>query len=171
MKEIKLINIFGEVFELEIKEISNFTLIKGHYYTVIDNYNLKYTFIFKNIINEVIYSHASTNHKSFYARLNTSIINLNEIKSIKYATNSECNTLINAINKKGYMWDDNKKELITYKWRAKKGETFYYIDAFGEIIKTIELDVRSDEQLHRIGNYFKNREDAIKSSIYQSFNI
>ena len=49
------------------------------------------------------------------------------------------------------------------RWRAKSGETYYYIDSEGEVYDDKEQYVHLDDGGFLIGNYFKTREEAEKT--------
>ena len=55
------------------------------------------------------------------------------------------------------------------RWRAEKGEYYYFIDTHGGIERYKESNWLRDDSLHRIGNYFKTEEEAKASMIYAAF--
>jgi hypothetical protein len=46
------------------------------------------------------------------------------------------------------------------RWRAKKNDSYYFIAHDGDITKWPDNDSEHDDTLHKIGNYFRTREDA-----------
>lgn len=46
------------------------------------------------------------------------------------------------------------------RWKAEKGEWYYYIDVFGVIIAKININGLDDDYLYRFGNYFRTKKDA-----------
>ena len=56
----------------------------------------------------------------------------------------------------------NKKYGIPKRWRAEKGEEFYFLDSKGEIWNTNETKKRLEDCFYKLGNYFKTEEEAQK---------
>lgn len=98
------------------------------------------------------------------------------------STEEEKKLLIEKLAKKGKRWNEEKKCLEDVRWRAKVGETFYYIDTdcminslnrydshylwkrYDSLAEQLE-DERMDNieyMLWKKGNYFKIREAAEK---------
>lgn len=46
------------------------------------------------------------------------------------------------------------------RWRAEKGEEYYFLSDLGEILSAIDCRDKSDNFLYDIGNYFKTEEEA-----------
>lgn len=62
-----------------------------------------------------------------------------------------------------------KPNQIRYRWRAKTCDSYYYIDASGDIKTRKETKDCWDNDLFKVGNYFKTIEEARESKIYMSF--
>lgn len=49
------------------------------------------------------------------------------------------------------------------RWRAERGEFYYYIGAFGHIIARAQIDGNDDTFLYEFGNNFRTQKDAEKA--------
>ncbi|MGL5000078.1 MAG: hypothetical protein ACRC5T_14060 [Cetobacterium sp.] len=56
-------------------------------------------------------------------------------------------------------------------WRAEPNERYYSVDTSGEIIEWDDDYDSFDDKQHRIGNYFRDIEEAKISKFYKMFNI
>lgn len=56
----------------------------------------------------------------------------------------------------------NEKYGIPKKWRAKKGEEYWYINNSGDIICGTETYWIGDDEKYNFGNYFQTKEEAEK---------
>lgn len=54
----------------------------------------------------------------------------------------------------------NEKYGVVKRWRANKGEYYYYIDRHFFIYKTIECYTDDDNKMYELGNYFKTDNEA-----------
>ena len=80
------------------------------------------------------------------------------------ATDSEKQLLFDALAKKGKMWDAQKKAVVDLpRWRAKKGELYFFIDPFWEVSSDIDDRTSPHDSLYWGGNYFKTEEAAWKT--------
>ena len=50
-----------------------------------------------------------------------------------------------------------------------EGIPYFYIDIFGNIVKERDTDREMDEKLYNAENYFKTREDLLKSDLYNAY--
>ena len=62
-----------------------------------------------------------------------------------------------------------KEALERKRWRAKDDECYFFVTPYGEIVITTECGAEEDDLLYAVGNYFKERDDAKKSTIYNGF--
>lgn len=107
-----------------------------------------------------------------------------EVSNLKVspATEAEKKLLIDKLAEVNKRWNEEKKCLEDVRWRAKDGETFYYIDTGLLINSMVRCEFHSfwkkydsleerlkDERFNNVeymlwkkGNYFKNREAAEK---------
>ena len=60
----------------------------------------------------------------------------------------------------------NEKYGIKKRWRAKKGDYFYYIDFLFETERTVEAFTKKDEVSYNLGNYFKTEQEAQEYAEY-----
>ena len=59
----------------------------------------------------------------------------------------------------------NEKYGIPKRWRAEKGEEYYFLDGKCEIWNTNEIKKKIDDVFFEQGNYFKTKEEAEKVKI------
>ena len=55
------------------------------------------------------------------------------------------------------------------RWRAEKGEKYYFTDEFGDVNKYCETFDYLDDKLFKTGNYFQTEEEAKASKFYKVF--
>jgi hypothetical protein len=55
-------------------------------------------------------------------------------------------------------------------WRAKKGCYYFYVSVWGEVVKSTDFYINTDNDIWKSGNYFKTVDDAMNSKIYNAFN-
>ena len=81
---------------------------------------------------------------------------------VRLANDDEKKILFDEIDKYGLEWNPNTKMLVNKRWRAAKGEEYYYLTNSNlDIISKIEgILSLSDEYRYKIGNYFQTREEA-----------
>lgn len=93
------------------------------------------------------------------------------ISNSRYATKAEKDNLLTALEKEcNKRWNAEKKCLEDIRWRAQKGEVYYCLNSWGEVIASIERNTKVDNDRHEIGNYFQT-EVAIKPYADQIINI
>ena len=79
------------------------------------------------------------------------------------ATDSEKRRLFDALAKVGKRWNAKEKRVEDLpRWRAEKGERYYYVSTDFTIDDFIEDGDRTDNTNYEDGNYFKTREAAEK---------
>ena len=93
------------------------------------------------------------------------LIDLNEgstqfTTKVRYATPEEIKEFDEFLKSKGYYFDKEKLELKKLRWRANKGETYFYIMTGGKIDSSIEDKECTDDMRYDFGNYFKTKEEA-----------
>ncbi len=59
--------------------------------------------------------------------------------------------------------------LISPRWRAERGESYYSVNCFGEVIPIVDLRWETDGKMWLVGNYFETEEEAKESKIYKAF--
>ena len=58
--------------------------------------------------------------------------------------------------------DYDKKEIVHKRWRAEKGNTFYYVSSSGIVLNTEENFWECNNNVYECGNYFRTKEQAEK---------
>ena len=80
---------------------------------------------------------------------------------LSYATEEEKRLLFDKMKEKGLRWNAEEKRVEKMRWRAEKGECYYFTDGFdGSVMSNFEADDRVDYILWRSSNYFRTREQA-----------
>ena len=92
------------------------------------------------------------------------ICDTDDIRKFRPATDFEKQMLFDALAKEGKMWDAQKKAVVDLpRWRAKKGELYFFIDPFWEVSSDIDDRTSPHDSLYWGGNYFKTEEAAWKT--------
>lgn len=81
-----------------------------------------------------------------------------------YATEEEKQQLFDKMKEQGLRWNAEEKRVEKMRWRAKKGEGYYFIDNSVHIPSHQEDDDGVDNQLWNAYNYFRTREQAKKAA-------
>lgn len=77
------------------------------------------------------------------------------------ATEEEKTKLLDKLAEAGYRWNPDKRKLEKLpRWRASKHESYLYVNTFGNILNVKEVNSVSDDDLYKLGNYFRTREAA-----------
>ena len=76
--------------------------------------------------------------------------------------NQERKMLAEELGKVGKVWNGHAKRIEPVNFRVNKGQIYYYIDDFWDIIATPDNYRPRDRKRLRCGNYFRNREDALR---------
>ena len=84
----------------------------------------------------------------------------NEWHDWRLATEEEKQLLFDKMKEQGLKWNAEEKRVEKIRWRAKKGEKYFYVGNQGSVIIDIEGDYCIDEKRHKSGNYFRTREQA-----------
>lgn len=77
-----------------------------------------------------------------------------------YATESEIQTLLDALDKEGYRWNAEEKRVEKKRWRAKEGERYWFVDDSGSSDSVIDEHDFIDKGRFDSGNYFQTKEEA-----------
>lgn len=81
-------------------------------------------------------------------------------KYYRLATPSEVNHFHELLHKLGKEWNAEKKELVEWRWKPKKGESYWFIGHHGLINDYIWGSNFTDIQLFDFGNCFRTRKEA-----------
>jgi hypothetical protein len=60
-------------------------------------------------------------------------------------------------------------KIVKSRWRAKEGELYFYVTNYGTLCQTINEERFADSMRYHCGNFFKTKEEARASKIYQAF--
>lgn len=88
----------------------------------------------------------------------------NESHPWRLATDEEKQLLFDKMKEKGLRWNAKEKRVEKIRWRAKKGEGYYFIDNSVHIPSHQEDYDGVDNQLWNAYNYFRTREQAKKAA-------
>ena len=92
------------------------------------------------------------------------VCSIADIREIRPATDFEKQLLFDALSKKGKMWDAEKKQVVDLpRWRAEKGEPYFFVDPCWEVSCDIDDRTSPHDSLYLGGNYFKTEEAAWKT--------
>ena len=86
------------------------------------------------------------------------------VDAFRIATDEEKQLLFDKMAEKGLKWNAEKKCVEKIRWRAEKGEIYYFVHANGNISQYHEDDDRGDKELWRIYNYFQDYKQAEKAA-------
>lgn len=77
-----------------------------------------------------------------------------------YATESEIQTLLDALDKKVLRWNASEKRVEKKGWRAKEGEEYWFVHS--DIKPRLDIEAYSiiDNARFKVGNYFQTEEEA-----------
>ena len=76
--------------------------------------------------------------------------------------NQERKILAEELENAGKVWNGHAKRIEPVNLRVDKGQIYYYIDDFWDIIATPDNYRPRDRKRLRCGNYFRNNEDALR---------
>ena len=85
-------------------------------------------------------------------------------KDVRLATDKEKQFLFDKMKEQGLKWNAEEKRVEKIRWRAKKGEGYYFIDNSVHIPSHQEDYDGVDNQLWNAYNYFRTREQAKKAA-------
>jgi len=85
-----------------------------------------------------------------------------DISHYYLATEEEKQAFFDELKTKGLRWNAETKTMEKIRKRAKEGETYLFIDHFGDILKFTENNDGTDSNLYNCGNYYlpEEREQA-----------
>lgn len=70
------------------------------------------------------------------------------------ATEEEKQAFFDELNARGLRWNAETKTMERIRRRAKEGETFLFINNYGEVCETTEAGVLTDDEYYNLGNYY-----------------
>lgn len=78
-----------------------------------------------------------------------------------YATKEEKQCLLNELNKNGYDWDAENKQVVKKLWRAEAGERYWFVNRINVDWGYGQRSLLSNSH-YNDGNYFSTKEEAQK---------
>lgn len=81
-------------------------------------------------------------------------------ESWSLATEEQKQKLFRAMKENGFRWNPELKMVENVRWRASKGEIYYYISGACIAIQTHDVGTRGDNEHWECGNYFRTGEEA-----------
>lgn len=115
---------------------------------------------------ENMYFHAYYKNGSFQLPKNTFSFYDYVKCGYRFSTAKEREFINNILSENGVYYDEKEKYLKKLRWRAKIGNSYYYInfDSFEVFVET-ESDFARDNKRYDNGNYFQTKEEAEKKLI------
>lgn len=93
--------------------------------------------------------------------------------TLSVATENEAQRFFEQLGASNLRWNAEERRLENIRWRAKKNESYYFIQTFFNIVRVKEYGWDEDKVNYNLGNYFRTREqaqaavDAIKKLLIQ----
>ena len=85
-------------------------------------------------------------------------------KSITPASAKEKQELFDKLAEAGKRWNPETKQLEDIRWRAKEGDKYFVVNDLLNILSYKDYNNKSDNELYKIGNYFRTPEAALKAA-------
>ena len=82
------------------------------------------------------------------------------IDAFRHATEEEKQLLFDKMKEQGLQWNAEEKRVEVIRWRAKKGEYYYHINADGFASTIKHTDYITDYYRYNFGNYFRTKEQT-----------
>ena len=80
--------------------------------------------------------------------------------SVRPSSDFARNRLLSKLHEIGKDWDEEKKEIVGWKWEPGIGDEYYYISATGKIPSSVWVRSPMDILRYKIGNFFRTKEEA-----------
>lgn len=143
--EIKLPGPWKDGDILINKSRTEYTIFKGYSYGTIF-----YTYSFSiRIDKEDIIRYRSNEGENLY-----------ENEDFRLATSEEVEQFHNILHKYHKEWDAERKQIVDWEWKPKKGEKCWIVDYYGDINSLIWNDGFVEKKILDFGNYFQTKEEA-----------
>lgn len=109
-----------------------------------------------------MYFHAVYKNGSLHLPKNTSFYDHVKCR-YRFSTTEEKKFMNNVLSENKLYYDEKEKCLKMFRWRAVKGDSYYYIDLnFLTVSQAIEKEDIVDKNRYNILNYFQTKEEAEK---------
>ncbi|MUL27208.1 hypothetical protein F0475_02480 [Prevotella sp. A2879] len=138
------------VFEKEVQEFKNGDVLCSVYNSTI--------VIFKEMHEDNsnrFYTHYNTNHSS-NEKWNKD--------AFRHATEEEKKELFDLMKENGLQWNAEEKRVENIRWRAKKGEEYFMIEANVKVKAYRDDNGWDDDLLYNALNYFHTQEQATEAA-------
>ena len=86
--------------------------------------------------------------------------NMWRIGCFRHATEEEKQLLFDKMKEQGLQWNAEEKRVEVIRWRAKKGEYYYHINADGFASTIKHTYYITDYYRYNFGNYFRTKEQT-----------
>ena len=83
---------------------------------------------------------------------------------VRLATNEEKQLLFDKMKEQGLRWNAEEKRVEKIRWRAKKGENYYFFDAKLLVRSIDEAYSAFDNEVWDAFNYFRTKEQAAEAA-------
>ena len=80
--------------------------------------------------------------------------------NLRLATEEEKQLLFDKMKEQGLQWNAEEKRVEKIRWRAKKGDDYYFIDSFCYLGQDREDFQLMDDKVYNSYNYFRTEEQA-----------
>ena len=109
-----------------------------------------------------IYFHAYYKNGAFFLSKNNSFFH-DYVSGYRFSTEEEKEHMYKVLSENKLYYDEKEKCLKTFRLRAVKGDSYYYIDSDSmEVLAAMEMDSREDCMRYKNLNYFQTKEEAEK---------
>ena len=127
---------------------------------VIDN--VEYSFIFFNTTEERCWHHVCLYPDGEIRR--TWFFYRSRLANARFATEEEKRQLFDKMKEKGWLWNAEKKCVELNRWRAKEGETVYFLNLHQDESIVSKGVPASVDYLWNTYNYFRTQEQTIEAA-------
>lgn len=79
---------------------------------------------------------------------------------VRHATEEEKKELFDLMKENGLQWNAEEKRVEKIRWRAEKGNDYYFIDSFCYLRQDYENFQLMDDNIYNSYNYFRTEEQA-----------
>ena len=135
------------------------TLKNGDIITTEECYGHTWYSIFEEIKDERVYTYSDLNDSGDLYHEFSPFADINGILSIRYSTTDERQTLFDKIEEQKHQKRNSEtKDFENIKWRAKKGEIYWYLTENLHISSHTEDNDSTDNALGEVNNKFKTKE-------------
>lgn len=123
--------------------------------------------IFKKVVSDDMYIYASLNMSFSVSKIVIDdprpLCCIHDLRNIRPATEREKKLLIDKLAEINKKWNAETKQIENVRWRAEKGNPYYYIIGWDTIVGTTDERLACDDSRYCTNNYFKTHEVAEKT--------